>query len=225
MFATPPMTRVVRNVLVALAAAVLVSILGERLFGRPVFALLALSSRAGLHTLWQLVTHPFAVPVSGGGVIQAILGGLFFYWMGAPLELRIGSRRFALLLGAMTVASGVAGLAIGWLLGPWSSAAVVAYGLSPILLGTLVALALSYPPHALLRPFGLFAVRRNALIAGFVGLAVLLDLADGRLVALFGDLSAAGVAALFMRNRQAPAYRVRPPAPSQPAQYWRGRKL
>lgn len=226
MFSMPPMTRVVRGVLIALGVSLLVSVLGERLLGLPVFAALALTAQGGLHTLWQLATHPLAVPVSGSAVLQTLLSGLFFYWMGAPLERRVGSARFAQLLGAMTLASGVSALLVGWLLRPWSGGGVVAYGMGPLLLGTLVALALSYPRTAVLQPFGLFSVRRNVLIAGFLGLAVLLHLADGQLAGLFGDLGAAGAAALLMRHfRRAPVYRVRPASRASAPQYWRGRKL
>ncbi len=226
MFSMPPMTRVVRGVLIALGVALLISVLGERLFGLPIFATLALSVRGGVHTLWQILTHPMAIPVSGSAVLQALLSGLFFYWMGVPLEQRIGSPRFAQLLSVMTLASGLCALLVGWLLRPWSSNLLVAYGMGPLLLGTLVALALSYPRTALLQPFGLFSVQRNALIAGFLGLTVLLHLADGQVAALFGDLGAAGAAALLMRRlRQAPVYRIRPASRTRAPQYWRGRKL
>lgn len=92
-FAFPPLTPVVRAILVVLLSSFVLQTLLEAMSGVPVFESLALSVDPGLHTLWQWATYVLVEYPTERAVLNRALTLFFVYLWLAPVELEHGRNR------------------------------------------------------------------------------------------------------------------------------------
>lgn len=115
-FAFPPLTPVVRAILVVLFASFVVQTLLQGLLDAPAFEWLALETRRdgiGLHTAWQWATYPLVEYVQDRMVIARAIDLLLIYTFGALAESHLGRNRTLQLVGVSIVGAVVLPVAFG----------------------------------------------------------------------------------------------------------------
>jgi len=208
MFRAPPLTPLVKILLVGLFGAFVVQTILARSFELDVAPLLAIHAGDGLGipVVWQIVTHVLVHGVSSAALMSLMITLLFLWWMGAPFESRFGAVETMKLIGVGTISAGVAGVIATFLLG-----GVVA-GSGPWLGALITGYAATIPPNAQLSLLGIVPMKRNTLIWVIVAFVVLTSYIDGTWAAMIANLSALGCAWLWMKYRLAPR---RPKAPKR----------
>jgi membrane associated rhomboid family serine protease len=200
MFRAPPLTPLVKVLLIGLFGAFVVQTIMARSFELDVAPLLAIHAGDGLGipVVWQTVTHVLVHGVSSAALMSLMITLLFLWWMGAPFEARFGAAETAKLLAVGTISAGVAGVIATFLLGgavagsgPWLGALITGY-------------AATIPPHAQLSLLGIVPMKRNTLIWVIVGFVVLTSYIDGAWASMIANLTALGCAWLWMRWRLMP---------------------
>ncbi|MCS6798192.1 MAG: rhomboid family intramembrane serine protease [Myxococcota bacterium] len=204
-----PPTPVVRVLLVGLGAAYVASVVAEVWLGIPVTPWLALNVAAGSRGtlaeslaravghqeagelpawgLWQVATHTLVEPTAASALVGVLVTFFFLAWILTSFEQRFGSRRTWQLFVVATLTSGVAGFAVGRLLGP---SAGYAMGTGPVLYAAFVALAFSLPRDAPVLLYGVLPVRNVHGLALAMGLSVLFFLVTRNAVTFAADLAA-----------------------------------
>jgi len=130
------LTRAVKVLLITLGVAFVIQVLGDRITGGYVTALLGLSLPGIRHGfLWQFVTYIFL----HGGIFHLLLNGMFLYFLGPSTEEAIGTRQFYILFFLTGILGG-----LGWLLISPSSGAVC-IGASGAIFGVIGAFAALFP--------------------------------------------------------------------------------
>jgi hypothetical protein len=96
--------------------------------------------------IWRLVTYPVVNPPVGNlGFLWAVIGLVFFWWVGHHIEEQAGRKPYTVLVLAMTVLPALVVTLIGLtndVSGRWSAGS---YGLVPLALAFLVVFALDNP--------------------------------------------------------------------------------
>lgn len=200
MFQFPPLTPLVKKISLAVGISTVLVLLLDRLFGLTWLLPALVLSRHGtgqlgtpIAWLWQVFTHAFVYPPEQ--LFGAVLGLLFFWYMGAPFEIRFGARTLLKLLIVSVLASAVGGImAMVLLPGQWGAGAV--WGVSALLIGVITGIAASSTLSAQVSFFGLFQMTQKALLISFAVAIVLFGIADGNYVAIVAQF-AAGFAAYF----------------------------
>ncbi|HSN82455.1 MAG TPA: rhomboid family intramembrane serine protease [Polyangiales bacterium] len=206
MFRFPPLTPLVKKLLVALFGTWIAQILLQNWGGVPIFDLLALDTRSlGAHTLWQIATHVFAFPTGPQAVFSMLITLVFLWWMLAPFELRFGQRRTIQLCVATTLASAALALLIGLLVASPSRL----YGAQAILLGSIAAFAWSYRGQGRMSFFGVIDMKPVHIIYLVLALSALMFITSGDSVALAADIGAIGGGMAFIEWLRRPPSRRR----------------
>ncbi|HEY6877016.1 MAG TPA: rhomboid family intramembrane serine protease, partial [Polyangiales bacterium] len=145
MFQFPPLTPLVRRLLIALFSIFVFAALAQNFAAVPIVRLFALDTfELSVATLWQVFTN---VLVQSPTAVFPLLINLLFIWLILPpFEDRYGSQRTIQLLLAATVGSSLAALLVGQLFP--SYAAGLLEGPGPLTLGAMAAYAVLLPPHA-----------------------------------------------------------------------------
>src|SRR5581483_4922720 len=155
--------------------------------GRPVWVVehLALIPRRALGPEpWQLVTSAFVHPN-----VASLLSVLVTLWLfGGVIESELGARRFWLIMLASTVAGSLASAALGRLIAP---EAVIA-GAHPASMAVLAGFGAIFRKEQL-SPLGMQPVRGTTLSLIFIGISVVIYIADKNWLVLAGALAGAGV--------------------------------
>ncbi len=206
MFRFPPLTPLVKKLLIALFAAWIVQILLQNWAGVPTLALLALNTGSlGIHTLWQLGTHVFAFPTGPQAVISMLLSLVFLWWMLAPFEQRFGQKRTIQLCVVSALSAAFLGLLVG-LVAPNPSPL---FGAQAIILGTIAAFAWSYRGQGRMSFFGVVDMKPVHIIYLVLAFSLLMFLISGDAVALAADLGAVGGGMGFIEWLRRPPKRRR----------------
>jgi membrane associated rhomboid family serine protease len=200
MFRAPPLTPLVKVLLIGLFSAFVLETLVVRLVGIDLVALLAIHAGDGLgiSLLWQVVTHVLVHGVSSAALMSLLVTLLFLWWMGAPFEARFGAAETGKLLFVGTLSAGMAGAVATVFFG-----GVVA-GSGPWLGALITGYAATIPPGAQLSLLGIVPMKRNTLILVVAGFIVLSALIEGTWAVMIANLTALGAAWVWMKSRLAP---------------------
>lgn len=206
MFRFPPLTPLVKKLLVALFGAWILQILLQNWAGIPMFQLLALdTAHPGVATLWQLGTHVFAFPTGPQAVFSMLIVLVFLWWMLAPFELRFGEKRTIQLCVVTALSSALLALLLGMLVASPSSL----YGAQAILLGSIAAFAWSYRGQGRMSFFGVIDMKPVHIIYLVLALSALMFITSGDAVALAADIGAIGGGIGFIEWLKRPPTRKR----------------
>jgi membrane associated rhomboid family serine protease len=188
LFQFPPLTPLVRRLLIALFAIFVFAALAQNFAAVPIVRLFALDTyELSVATVWQVFTN---VLVQSPTAVFPLLINLLFIWLILPpFEDRYGSGRTVQLLVTATVFSSVAAIIVGQL---FPSYAGFLEGPGPLTLGAMAAYAVLLPPDAQVNFFGVLPMRSQQLLYVIVGLSVLGFLTSKNLVSLASDLGAIG---------------------------------
>ncbi len=188
MFQFPPLTPLVRKLLIALFAIFVLTALAENFAAVPVVRLFALDPvYLSVATLWQVFTN--VLVQSPTGIFQLLISLLFIWLILPPFEDRYGTARTMQLLLAATVCSSVAAILVGQLI---PSRAGLLGGPGPLTLGAMSAYAVLLPPNAEVNFFGVLPMRSQHLLWVIVGLSVLTFITSLNATSLASDLGAIG---------------------------------
>ena len=176
MFRFPPLTPLVKKILIALFGAWILQILLQNWAGVPMFELLALdTAHPGVATLWQLGTHVFAFPTGPQAVFSMLIVLLFLWLMLAPFEQRFGQKRALQLCVVTTLSSAFLGLLVGAI----APSPRPLYGAQAIVMGTIAAFAWSYRGQGRMSFFGVIDMKPVHIIYLVLALSVLMFLTSG----------------------------------------------
>jgi membrane associated rhomboid family serine protease len=155
--------------------------------GKPIWVAehLALIPRRALGPEpWQLVTSAFLHPN-----LASLLSVLVTFWLfGGVVESEMGPKRLWLILLVSTVAGSLASAALGRVIAPDS----VIAGAHPASMAMLAAFGALFRNEQL-SPLGMQPVRGTTLALIFIGISVVIYIADGNWLGLAGALAGAGV--------------------------------
>ena len=206
MFQLPPLTPLVKKVLIAVGVSTVLVLLLTRLAGlRELFFLLALVPLPALEVLgvgpaawvWQIITHAFVYPPEA--ILSAAFGLFFLYVMGAPMELRVGPKVLFRLLAVSVVASGLGGI-LGMLILPTKYIA----GISPMLVGLIAGMAASMPLDSTVSLFGVMPMKQKTVLLTFGILIVLTSIADENYGVIVSEFAAGAAAYAYIKSVLAP---------------------
>ena len=208
MFRFPPLTPLVKKLLIVLLGAWIVQILLQNWAGIPIFEVLALDTRSpAIHTLWQLATHVVAFPTGPQAVFSMAIILVFLWWMLAPFEQRFGAKRTMQLCVVAALCSAVLALVIGALV----QNPPPLYGAQAILLGSIAAFAWSYRGQGRMSFFGVIDMKPVHIIYLVLALSVLMFMTSGDAVSLAADVGAIGGGMGFIEWLRRPPRRSRRP--------------
>ena len=195
MFRLPPLTPLVKKLLIALAAIFVFTAIAQNFAGIPVVPLFALNTQVlSVATLWQIFTN--VLVQSPTAVFPLFLNLLFIWLILPPFEDRYGSSRVLQLILITTVCSSLMALLCGLLL-PHLSARLEGPG--PITLGAISAYAVLLPPHAEVNFFGVLPMQSKHLLLVVVALSLLGFLTSLNATSLASDLGAIGGGIAFVK--------------------------
>jgi membrane associated rhomboid family serine protease len=207
-FSVPPLTPVVKKLIIALAAAFVIELVLENFVGMPVSRLLALDPiRVGLATLWQVFSYVFVQPTDNPSTITSLLFDLFFMWLiMSPFEAAFG-RRHTLEL----IAAGTLGAALTVLL--FAQIAPIPgfrlYGSSAIAFAGMAAMTQVMRGGRMLL-FGAVPMTSRQLLLVLAGIPLVEFLITKNYLSLLGSLGAIFAGIAYVR------YMARAPRPSRP---------
>lgn len=198
MFRFPPLTPVVKIWLATTLAAMIGLMIGHNFLGMDVANRIALSSRLGLETLWQVVTYPLAQSPDPQGLTGYLISAVFFWLVVSPYELQWGRRMLIQLLVAITLGAAVFALVVG-LFFPG-----MVFGFGPHVLGVIAAYAWAIRHRGQLSFFGVLPMKAVHLIGLCVFLSLLQFLASGDVMGFAADIGGVGVGVFFMWRLERP---------------------
>ena len=208
MFRFPPLTPLVKKILIALFGAWIIQILLQNWAGVPMFEVLALhTGSVGIATLWQLGTHVFAFPTGPQAVFSMLITLVFLWWMLAPFEQRFGQKRAFQLCVVTALAAAVLGLIVGAV----APNPRPLYGAQAIVMGTIAAFAWSYRGQGRMSFFGVIDMKPVHIIYLVLALSALMFITSGDAVGLAADLGAIGGGMGFIEWLKRPPKRRRRP--------------
>lgn len=197
MFRFPPLTPLVRSLLIVLLGLFVVGAILENFVQTPVIELLTLEPRElSVWTPLQLFTHVWVVPPVPGAVLSLALSLLFLWLIVAPFEERYGKQRVIELIIVAAVCAALPALLVGQLLPSYAGPLA---GPQTITLCAMCAYAVLLPPHAEVSFFGLFPLKPQHLLLVVVAFSVLGFLTTANAAALAADLGAIGGGVAFVK--------------------------
>lgn len=199
----PPLTPFVKKLMILLLGIYVALAILDGWMGVPATRLLALTTDLGVHTIWQLFTHPFVTPPSPSSVMSLLVSLVFVWWMLSPFEHQYGRRRLIQLCLFGTFASAVPALVVGQFL----SNAYLVYGFSAWPMAALAALVWNSRHRDSLSFFGVLSLKPMMFLYIFAGIDVLTFLVDRDPVRLVASLGALGGGIAFAE------WMTRPPTP------------
>ena len=215
MFAFPPLTPLVKKLLIACGAMFVLEVLLEYGAHLPVPEFLALSpGTLGPSLLWQVFTWPLVQVPTPGSQWSFLINLVFFWLIVSPFELRFGERRTIQALLASCVGSGLLALLVGVV----SSAVFhipvgVLFGLQSLVFGVLVAMVTAMRTGQI-SLFGVIPMRAWHAVAFTLGLSALNFVMTHDPVPFAGDAGAVLGGYLFGRwlvSPRTPKMRKSPP--------------
>ena len=198
-FAVPPLSPLVRVLVIALACAYVAQLVIERSMGMPLTPLLALFPSSPLP--WQLVTY---VLVSGADPMMTLLGLVMLWWSLSPFELQHGKKVTWQLIAAVVLGASVPAVAVGLLLPPAKPLA----GAGSLWLGAFAASGWTHRNGQIW--FWVVQMPGRVFVAVLAALSVLNGIFYQNTTAIVGDLGAIGAAMAFVHWLERP--RSRPPS-------------
>lgn len=200
MFAFPPLTSLVKRLLIALGVTFVLEVLATYALGLPVAELLALfPHRFDVSLAWQIFTWPLVHVATPGSQWRVILDAVFFWLIVSPFENRFGPRRALQALGAgwlgATIAALVVGLFVALVLGKPVGAL---FGLQCLVFSVLVA-SVSVVRVGSVSLFGVLPMKPWHAIAFALGLSALNFVMTRDAVPFAGDVGAVIAGYLFAR--------------------------
>jgi hypothetical protein len=203
-------------VIAAIAFGVIAIVANTTAF--PVAELLALVG-GPLHvgTVWQVVTYVLVEPPTDTSIVWVAISLLFVWLVVSPFELRHGPRRTWLGMLVMTLAGGVGGALLGFVVSLFHLPGGVAFGLGAPVYGMLVAGVFgSGQPMVLL--FGRVPLRPMQVAWLLVAFSVFQFLAFTHDAAMIGaDLAAIGAGVLYGKWLLIPARPSKPKPRKRPS--------
>jgi membrane associated rhomboid family serine protease len=204
-FSFPPLTPVVKKLIIALFSAFVIELLLENFAGLPVSALLSLDPvHLGPLSLLQIFTY---VVIEDPRGVMSMLIGLFFMWLIlSPFESAFGRKHTLELMLAGTLGAAFAVIAIAQVAG---IPGYRLYGSYPIAYAGMAAMTQVMRGGRMLF-FGVLPMTSRQLLLVLAGLSLLQFLASRDHLTLAGSLGAMIAGAGYVR------YMARAPRPSQP---------
>lgn len=206
MFRAPPLTPVVKQLLIALLALLVTQAILQLWVGLPVVRWIALNAGdPGIHWAWQAFTHVTLVLPQGGDVLNLVLSLLFLWWALAPFEQRFGGQRVAQLCVAAALSAALPAMLLGLALGQSS----LIGGPGAITITAIAAYVATLPPYSEVSFFGVLPMRPKHLIWLLVGFGLLSFLLTKDVVQLGAHLGSIGGGMAFVRwMRRPPRKRI-----------------
>ena len=205
MFSFPPLTPVVKRLIIALFAAFVLELIFENFAGLHVIQLLALDPvNLGLGSIPQMVTYVFVEDPRGVG---SMLIGLLFMWLiMSPFEATFGKRHTLELALAGTLGASVA-VVLAAFVAPITP--YLFFGSYPIAYAGMAAMTQVMRGGRMLF-FGVVPMTSRQLLWVLAGFSVLQYLASRDHLMLVGSLGAILAGIGYVK------YMARPPRPSRP---------
>ncbi|MDB4987464.1 MAG: hypothetical protein JWN04_2642 [Myxococcaceae bacterium] len=195
MFRLPPLTPLVRKLLITLFSIFVLVAVAQNLLHIPVLRTFALdTSELSVATAWQLFTYVLVVPPTA--VLPFFISLIFIWLILPPFEERYGAARVLQLAAIATLSSGLLALLVGLLLPQY--AAPVA-GPETITLSAMAAYAVLLPPNAEISFFGVLPLKSQHLLLVVVGFSLLGFLTSLNATALASDVGSIGAGVAFVK--------------------------
>ncbi|MBK8172150.1 MAG: rhomboid family intramembrane serine protease [Sandaracinaceae bacterium] len=205
MFAFPPLSKFIRNVLIVLFSAFVATALLARFASIETFGWLSLVPQPSVAWAWQVITYPFAVPVTPGS-LPALLFTLFFlYLIGSPFEQRFGAKRTFQALVVSSLSAAVPVLVLSFV----SRGMIPLFGASPMVFGLFVAFIASVRAGQV-SFMGVLPMKPWHAIAISIGFSFLSYVTSGNITPFVADLGAIAGGYAFARYLGRPTSGSRP---------------
>lgn len=205
MFAFPPLTKFIRSVLIVLFGVFVATALLERFVQLECFPWIALIPRVSVAWAWQVLSYPFAMPLSGGSLPSLLFTLFFLYLIGSPFEQRNGARRTFQALVVSSICAGLAVVGVS-LLNPTMAPL---YGASPMVFGLFVAFIASVRTGQV-SFMGIIPMKAWHAVAISIGFSFLSWVTSGNMTPFIADLGAIAGGYAFARYIGRPASGNRP---------------
>ncbi|UJR81813.1 rhomboid family intramembrane serine protease [Sandaracinus amylolyticus] len=151
-FAFPPLTPVVRVILVVLFASFVAQSLLQGLIGLPLFDWLALSPELDVPLAWQWATYPLVEYVGSSAVISRAIDLLLIWTFGAMAESHLGRNRTLQLVVVSVLGGAILPLAFGLLFGDYAMPAAGAGAIAWAMMGAFAVITRGAPVNFVLMP-------------------------------------------------------------------------
>jgi membrane associated rhomboid family serine protease len=195
-FRLPPLTPLVRSLLIALAALFVLFAILENFLAMPVVELLVLDpSRLTPLTPVQLFTHIWIQPPAPNAVFWLAFSGYFMWLILAPFEERYGKRRLMELVLLSAPAAGLPALLVGQIMPRFAG---LITGPQTITLCAIAAYAVLLPPYQEVSFFGIM-LRPKHLLLVLVAFSAIGFLTTRNAASLAADLGAMGGGIAFVK--------------------------
>lgn len=193
----PPLTPVVRVLLVLFVVAYVAQLVSDNWMGGRLAELLMLTVPPSGPTVangWQIGTYIFAQDTSPRGVTSFLVSAVFFWLVVSPFELLYGRKNLLRCLAMALFGGSLPAFAFGAFFLPG-----YLFGFSTLTLGCLMAWAWSLRT---LRKnanfFGVMEMSPTTMMLVILGLALIQFLASGNWLHLIADIGATGAGVLFV---------------------------
>jgi membrane associated rhomboid family serine protease len=196
-FRLPPLTPLVRSLLLVLLGLFVACAVLENFLSMSVIELFALEPRVlSFLTPLQVLTYVWIMPPVPGAVFSLLLSLLFLWLIVAPFEERYGKRRVVELIAVAAVCAALPALLVGQLAPRYAG---LLAGPQIITLAAMCAYAVLLPPYAEVSFFGLLPLKPKHLLGIVVGFSVLGFLTTANAASLAADLGAIGGGVAFVK--------------------------
>jgi membrane associated rhomboid family serine protease len=195
-FRLPPLTPVVRALLIALLGLFVLFAILENFMQLPVLQLFVLEPRQlSPFTPLQLFAHVFILPPTPDAVFWLAVSGYFLWLIVAPFEERYGARRVLELVVVAALSAGIAALLAGQLAPAFAGPIA---GPQTITLCALSAYAMLLPPYSEVSFFGIM-LRPKHLLGVLLAFSAVGFLTSRNAASFAADLGAMGGGIAFVR--------------------------
>jgi membrane associated rhomboid family serine protease len=209
-FSAPPLTPLVKKMIVTLLVAFVAELVLRNFVGVEVTHLLALqATNPGIHTLWQVVTY---VLVAGEAPLSMLIGLLFMWLILSPFEASFGTRRTLELCTSGVLGAAGAALVVGV---AFPEPPYLLLGSHPMSYAGMAAMA-QVMQRGRMMFFGVFPMTSKQLLLLLVGLSVLEFLASKNHVMLAASLGSIAAGLGYVRHMSRPPRPPRKGRPSNP---------
>ena len=151
-FAFPPLTPVVRVILVVLFASFVAQSLLQGLIGLPLFDWLSLSPELDVPLAWQWATYPLVEYVGSGAVISRAIDLLLVWSFGSMAESHLGRNRTIQLVVVSVIGGALLSLVFGLLFPDYAMPAAGAGALSWAMMGAFAVITRGAPVNFFMLP-------------------------------------------------------------------------
>lgn len=206
MFRAPPLTPLVKQLLIALLVLLVGQAVLQLWVGLPVTYWIALrAGDPGVHWAWQMFTHVTLVLPPRGDILNLILSLLFLWWALAPFEQRFGRERVIQLCVAAALSAALPAMLLGVILGQGT----LIGGPGAITITAIAAYVSTLPPHSEVSFFGVLPMKPKHLIWLLAGFGLLAFLFSKDVVQLGSHLGSIGGGIVFVNwMRRPPKKRI-----------------